>query len=155
MSRRRRRSWTTEKDIEHLPEIPESDFESSNELLSGPSSPSLLSTEAPNWRKRSINILGFKKEFVAPNTKQFESRLLSRLLGKFPFLVEAWYWALIYWVYQLGRAFTAVTLVQGTVHVARKHALQVVRIEQALHLFYEVPIQQYFLSHPFLMMWIN
>jgi len=24
-----------------------------------------------------------------------------------------------------------------------------------LHLFYEVPIQEYFLSHPFLMMWIN
>jgi hypothetical protein len=23
---------------------------------------------------------------------------LSRLLQKFPFLVEAWYWALIYWV---------------------------------------------------------
>ena len=25
-------------------------------------------------------------------------RLLSRLLRRFPFLVEAWYWALIYWV---------------------------------------------------------
>lgn len=98
MSKSRARRVTTEKDIEHLPGIPESDFESSDELLSGRSSPSLLSTEVPKWRKRSINILGFKREFVTPNTRQFESRLLSRLLKKFPFLVEAWYWALIYWV---------------------------------------------------------
>lgn len=57
--------------------------------------------------------------------------------------------------YQLGRAFTAVTLQEGTVDVARRHALQVIEIEQALGLFWEVPIQQFFLRHPLLMRWTN
>ena len=35
---------------------------------------------------------------MSPNTKRFQDYFLSRLLKKFPFLVEAWYWALIYWV---------------------------------------------------------
>lgn len=57
--------------------------------------------------------------------------------------------------YQLGRAFTAVTLQEGTVNVARTHALQLVRIEQKLGIFWEVPIQKYFLQHARLMTGIN
>lgn len=55
----------------------------------------------------------------------------------------------------MGRAFTAVTIVQGTVHVARKHALKVVRLEQRLGIFWEVAIQQWFLERPVLLHWIN
>jgi hypothetical protein len=62
------------------------------------SSPSLLSEQVPYWRKREIRVLGFRSEVVSPNTRRFEGYFLSRLLQKFPFLVEAWYWALIYWV---------------------------------------------------------
>lgn len=58
-------------------------------------------------------------------------------------------------VYQLGRAFTALTLVQGTVHVARRHALQVIHLEQRLHIFWELPIQRFFLAHPWLMTQID
>lgn len=57
--------------------------------------------------------------------------------------------------YQLGRAFTAVTLQEGTVDVARKHALQLINLEQQLGVFWEIGIQQFFLRHPLLMMWIN
>jgi hypothetical protein len=39
---------------------------------------------------------------MSPNTKRFQDYFLSRLLKKFPFLVEAWYWALIYWVSKLA-----------------------------------------------------
>jgi len=100
-------------------------------------------------------MLGLKKEVVSPNTRRFQGYFLSRLLKKFPFLVEAWYWALIYWVYQLGRAFTAVTLVEGTVDVARRHALQVIHLEQRLHIFFELPIQHWLLKHSFLLHWTN
>lgn len=58
-------------------------------------------------------------------------------------------------MYQLGRAFTAVTIVEGTVHVARKHALQVIHLEQALGMFIERPIQDWFLQRPNLMRWTN
>ena len=58
-------------------------------------------------------------------------------------------------VYQLGRAFTAVTLVDSTVDVARKHALQIIHLEQRLHIFWELPVQHWFLKHPLLMHWTN
>jgi hypothetical protein len=71
---------------------------------SGQSSPSssasLLANvdDEPKWRKREISVLGMRKEVMSPNSKRFQDYFLSRLLLKFPFLVEAWYWALIYWV---------------------------------------------------------
>lgn len=107
------------------------------------------------WQIREIGLLGWTRQVRSPNTQQFQSRRLSRLLQRLPFLVEVWYWALIYWVYQLGRAFTAVTLVQGTVHTARRHALQLVHLEQRMHIFWEPAIQNFFLQSPTTMHWIN
>jgi hypothetical protein len=158
---------------------PRSSSPSSSSIDSGRSSPSssvsLLSQidEEPKWRTRNIHIMGLRKEITSPNTRQFQDYFLSRLLKKFPFLVEAWYWALIYWVrstsclkyntnpltlhqvYQLGRAFSAVTMVEGTVNVARRHALQLIHLEQRLHIFHELSVQHWFLRHPFLMHWTN
>ncbi|KAH7370963.1 integral membrane protein [Pyrenochaeta sp. MPI-SDFR-AT-0127] len=134
---------------------------SSSSFESGRSSPSSTASllgggdEVPKWRKREIQFFGLRKEVVSPNSRRFQDYFLSRLLQKFPFLVEAWYWALIYWVYQLGRAFTAVTMVEGTVNVARRHALQVIHLEQRLHIFFELDVQHWFLKHPFLLHWTN
>ena len=58
-------------------------------------------------------------------------------------------------VYQLGRAFSALTLVEGTVNVARHHALQVIQVEQRLRIFWEPAMQQAFLRHEVLMRWTN
>jgi hypothetical protein len=58
----------------------------------------LLPSEESSWRERDIGILGLQRRICSPNTAVFQNRLLSRLLRKFPFLVECWYWALIYWV---------------------------------------------------------
>ena len=58
------------------------------------------SPQAPEdrWHKRQVGLLGLNFEVSSPNTIVFQDRLLSRLLRKFPFLVECWYWALVYWV---------------------------------------------------------
>ncbi|KAK1837701.1 integral membrane protein [Colletotrichum chrysophilum] len=119
------------------------------------SSSTLASQEEPPGRLRWAKFFGYQRLVSTPNTRVFKDRLLSRVLRKFPFLVEAWYWALIYWVYQVGRAFTALTLNEGAVDVARKHALQLIHLEQRLHIFIEVPVQQYFLQMPTVMHWIN
>lgn len=58
-------------------------------------------------------------------------------------------------VYQLGRAIGALTLVEGTVNVARRHALQVIHLEQRLGLFWEPQIQAAFMQHETMMHWIN
>lgn len=81
--------------------------DSPNRLVSGASSPSgeaddllgeTASTEhvQSSWRRRAV-CFGSKKVWT-PDTKVFEDRFLSRLLFMFPFLVEVWYWALVYWV---------------------------------------------------------
>ena len=61
-------------------------------------SPSLLPSQESTWRNRDLMLLGHRRIISTPNTAVFRNRRLSRLLGRFPFLVEAWYWALIYWV---------------------------------------------------------
>jgi hypothetical protein len=65
------------------------------------SSASLLANveEVPKWRTRELRFFGLRTEVTSPNSKLFKDYFLSRLLRKFPFLVEAWYWALIYWVH--------------------------------------------------------
>jgi hypothetical protein len=63
-------------------------------------SPSLLPTHADASRERDIVFGGLRCRVSTPNTAVFQDRRLSRLLRKFPFLVECWYWALIYWVGQ-------------------------------------------------------
>ncbi|RMZ85087.1 hypothetical protein DV738_g103, partial [Chaetothyriales sp. CBS 135597] len=118
-------------------------------------SPSLLPSQDCRWRDRELRFFGYSASVRTPNTAVFRHRFLSRILFKLPFLVEAWYWALIYWVYQLGRAFTALRVVEGAVHVARKHALQVIEVEKRMHIFWELSIQRFFLSFPRLMTTIN
>jgi hypothetical protein len=143
----------------------ENDFESRS------ASPSLLGDREPKWRTRTLGVWGIRKEVVTPNTRRFKGYFLSRLLERFPFLVECWYWALIYWVshannrslgytdskkvYQLGRAATAVWIVEGTVHAARNHALKVIAAEEWLRIFWELDIQQFFMQNQFVMTWIN
>ncbi|KAK4034554.1 PAP2 superfamily-domain-containing protein [Parachaetomium inaequale] len=115
-----------------------------------------VSSKSPSkWRKRRLRFLNWEREVTTPNTEIFRDRFLSRVLQRFPFLVEVWYWALIYWVYQLGRAFTAVTLQESTVNTAREHGLQVIHLEQRLGMFVEPAVQHWFLARPALMRWTN
>lgn len=71
---------------------------SKDELLSprcrSPSTPIL----ANKWRKRNLKFLGISEVITTPDTAVFHDRLCSRLTRRLPFLMECWYWALIYWV---------------------------------------------------------
>jgi hypothetical protein len=46
-------------------------------------------------------------------------------------------------------------MIEGAVVAAEKHALQVIAAEQYLHIFWEIPIQEFFMKNIFLMTWIN
>ncbi|KAK0730215.1 PAP2 superfamily-domain-containing protein [Lasiosphaeris hirsuta] len=107
------------------------------------------------WRQRPLRFFGQEHTVTTPNTEPYKDYFLSWVLRRYPFLVEVWYWALIYWVYQLGRAFTAVTLQVSTVDTAREHALQVVDLEKRLGIFVELDVQRWFLTYPLLMRWTN
>jgi len=49
-------------------------------------------------RKRTLRFWKWQCEITSPNTEVHKDRFLSRVLKRYPFLVEVWYWALIYWV---------------------------------------------------------
>ncbi|OJD18594.1 hypothetical protein AJ78_01365 [Emergomyces pasteurianus Ep9510] len=117
--------------------------------------PYLITDQERPRRVRQIGLWSWRREVMTPNTAIFRNRCFSRLLRKFPFLVECWYWTLVYWTYQLARAFTAATLKDATVDIARKHALELIKLEESLQIFCEVQIQNYFLHHPILMTWTN
>lgn len=78
----------------------------------------------------------------------------SHLLGKYPSMTSLSNSDSVQ-VYQLGRAATAVWIVEGTVFAARKHALQVIAAEERLHIFWELGIQKFFMQNIFVMTWIN
>ncbi|KIW34252.1 hypothetical protein, variant [Cladophialophora immunda] len=108
-----------------------------------------------HWRERELSLFGLKTTIQTPNTAVFRDRMFSKVLLRFPFLVEIVYWALIYGVYQFARGQLAIRLVDQTVNTACHHALAVIKLEKRLHIFWELTIQQFFLQFPRLMWWIN
>jgi hypothetical protein len=114
-------------------------------LLDIPAEPTTVPSP---WRRRDLHLLNLHTTIPSPNTKPLQTTLPSRILHKFPYIIEIIYWALIYSVYQMGRAFIAVRLSIRTAYVARAHALQIIRLEKHLGLFIEQPIQAWFLQFP-------
>ncbi|CEL04234.1 Putative Integral membrane protein [Aspergillus calidoustus] len=72
----------------------------------------------------------------------------SRILARFPFLLEIWYWLLIYWIYQGLRAISA-RAISGHDAIfdrAEKHARQILAVEHFLHIDVELAVQRFVLT---------
>lgn len=54
--------------------------------------------DSQGWRTRNIGLFGWKRSIATPDTRQYRGHFMSRILYRYPFLIEAWYWFLIYWV---------------------------------------------------------
>lgn len=50
------------------------------------------------WRHRDLSLFGLKKTIMTPNTVVFRDRMPSKVLVRFPFIMEIVYWTLIYGV---------------------------------------------------------
>ncbi|OOQ83900.1 integral membrane protein [Penicillium brasilianum] len=74
--------------------------------------------------------------------------LQSRALARFPFLLEIWYWLLIYWIYQGARAISARVIAnnEAIFSTAENHAIQLLFFENRLHIDIELPVQRFILS---------
>jgi hypothetical protein len=57
-----------------------------------------LNPASSAYRQRTLRFWKWQSEVTTPNTEVHKGRFLSRVLRQYPFLVEVWYWALIYWV---------------------------------------------------------
>lgn len=97
----------------------------------------------------SIKAQGIEGWLPIPDTHRFHKSPFSRLLLKFPFLIEIWYWALIYWPYQLFRAWTALyisanhTREAAVKQITTNNALRILHIERKLGLAFEERLQHF------------
>ncbi|KAJ7109066.1 PAP2 superfamily-domain-containing protein [Mycena crocata] len=93
-----------------------------------------------------------------PDNHRFRRNSLSRLLARFPFAMEIFYWLLTYWPYQILRAASALTinanpqLMAATTTLAQEHAASILAVEEKLGLAVELQFQRYILRCPSLIM---
>jgi hypothetical protein len=107
--------------------------------------------EKTTWLGQRQTIWG-----IPLDTSRFSGHLHSRILQKFPFLIEMFYWALNYVVYTMTKKIAAhMYALQGSHEVtelAQKHALDILWFEHesifsVFFPFTEVGVQKYFLEN--------
>jgi len=105
----------------------------------------------------------FGRAITTPNTHRFRNNFHSRILQKFPFLVEMFYWVLNYTVYSFTKGFAA-SLYEGkgngVVELAQSHGINILWLEhdsiaRFLFPFREVDVQSFFLGHTSAMTLLN
>ena len=97
---------TVISDLEDALSSEDEDCVSANDAAPPSSDFSTISLrDRQSWRTRNIGIFGWKRSIATPDTRQYRGYLMSRMLYRYPFLIEAWYWFLIYWVCRTIRNF--------------------------------------------------
>lgn len=57
-----------------------------------------LNVRPSRWHRRRVHLFGFDRVVWTPNPDHWQQTVASRILHRFPFLIELVYWALIYGV---------------------------------------------------------
>ena len=78
-----------------------------------------------------------------PNTSRFANNIHSRILQKFPFLIEMFYWIITYLFYRLTKVISQRIFSEGVWDVAQGHGLQILEFEQYGPLSFLFPIKEY------------
>lgn len=89
---------------------------------------------------------------TAPNTVRFRNNIHSRILQRFPFLIEMFYWIINYAFYRMTSVLSSrIFAGQGIWEVAQEHGIAVLEAEQYgifsfLFPIREIAVQQWFMS---------
>ncbi|KAH9026626.1 PAP2 superfamily-domain-containing protein [Lactarius pseudohatsudake] len=90
------------------------------------------------------------------DTSRYANNWVSATLYRFPFILEVFYWGLTYWVYQIARAVSAVLFIDdGTVDIARRHAIQLLEFERRLGIQWENKVQDTIMQHAWALSALN
>lgn len=142
--KKRRTTYERSQSADSL--LPHSDRDSDDESIS-----EAHRNEKATWLGQRQTIWG-----ISLDTSRFAGNLHSRILQKFPFLIEMFYWALNYVVYTMTKKIAAhMYALQGSHEVtelAQKHALDILWFEhdsffRIFFPFTEVGVQKYFLEN--------
>ncbi len=85
-----------------------------------------------------------------PNSSRFSDNIHSRILQKFPFLVEMFYWIITYLFYRLTKVFSQIIFTKSIIEVAQAHGLAILEFEQFSRASFLFPIKEHTVQHWFL-----
>jgi hypothetical protein len=125
--------------------------------------------ESAYYRSRSPSPIVKAKERCCgipvdvPDSSHFGNHIHSRILQKFPFLVEMFYWALNYVAYAMTKQVAASVYGRGgsqVTEMAQDNGINILTLEHntIFSIFFpigEVELQQFFLGHPSVMTFFN
>lgn len=104
---------------------------------------------ATNYSPKTRRLLGFT--FRTPDTSKFKNNVHSRVLQRFPFLLEMFYWVINYAFYRMTAILSQKIFAgKGIWTVAESHGLAILEFEQSGFLSFlfprELNIQQWFMQ---------
>ncbi|KAF6234614.1 hypothetical protein HO173_007240 [Letharia columbiana] len=85
-----------------------------------------------------------------PNSSRFSEHIHSRVLQKFPFLVEMFYWIITYLFYRLTKVFSQIIFTKSIIEVAQAHGLTILEFEQFSWASFLFPIKEHNVQHWFM-----
>ena len=85
-----------------------------------------------------------------PNSSRFSHHIHSRILQKFPFLIEMFYWIITYLFYRLTKVVSRIIFTQSIIEIAQAHGLAILEFEQFSWARYLFPIKEHSVQHWFM-----
>ncbi|KAL9632822.1 MAG: hypothetical protein Q9164_005080 [Protoblastenia rupestris] len=85
-----------------------------------------------------------------PNTSRFSNHVHSRILQKFPFLIEMFYWIITYLFYRMTKVISQMIFTKSIIDVAQAHGLSVLEFEQFSWLSFLFPWKEHDVQHWFM-----
>ena len=92
----------------------------------------------------------FGLALYTPNTSRFANHFHSRILQKFPFLIEMFYWVITYLFYRLTKVFAEKIFTSSIIDVAQAHGLAILEFEQFSWASFLFPWKEHDVQHWFM-----
>lgn len=85
-----------------------------------------------------------------PNSSRFSDHIHSRILQKFPFLIEMFYWIITYLFYRLTKVISQKIFTKSIIEVAQAHGLAILEFEQFSWASFLFPVKEHSVQHWFM-----
>ena len=85
-----------------------------------------------------------------PNSSRFSDHLHSRILQKFPFLIEMFYWIITYLFYRMTKVLSQKIFTKSIIDVAQAHGLAILEFEQFSWASFLFPFKEHSVQHWFM-----
>ena len=105
-------------------------------------------TTTPKHLPKRRNCFGLA--LYTPNSSRFANHFHSRILQKFPFLIEMFYWVITYLFYRLTKVFAEKIFTSSIIDVAQAHGLAILEFEQFSWASFLFPWKEHDVQHWFM-----